>query len=81
MSPYKSNCRGIILLINNTFEYEIGRIKKDQNGNCIILELTISGKRITLVNLYGPNEDKPLLSRLVTKPKKDDCAQRRLRSA
>ena len=59
MSPYKSNSRGVMVLINNTFEHEIGRIKKDPNGNFIIIELTILGKKITLVNLYGPNDDKP----------------------
>ena len=35
------------------------RIKKDPNGNFIFIELNISGKKITLVNIYGPNEDKP----------------------
>ena len=59
MSPYKRNSRGVVVLINNTFEHEIGRIKKDPNGNFIIIELTILGKKITLVNLYGPNDDKP----------------------
>ena len=59
MRPYKSNSRGGMVLINNTFEHEIGRIKKDPNGNFIIIELTILGKKITLVNLYGPNDDKP----------------------
>ena len=61
MSPYKSNSRGVMVLINNTFEHEIGRIKKDPTGNFIITELTILGKKITLVNLYGPNDDKPVL--------------------
>ena len=48
-----------MVLMNNTFEYDLGRIKKDPNGNFIIIELNISGKKITLVNIYGPNEDKP----------------------
>ena len=34
-------------------------MKTDKNGNFIILELNIERKNITLVNLYGPNEDKP----------------------
>ena len=40
-----------MILINNTFEHEIGRIKKDPNGSFILLELTILGRKITLVNL------------------------------
>ena len=34
-------------------------ISKDPNGNFIIIELIISGEKITLVNIYGPNDDKP----------------------
>ena len=48
-----------MVLINNTFEHKVHRVKTDQNGNFIILELNIEGKQITLVNLYGPNDDKP----------------------
>ena len=59
MSSYSGNSREVIILINNTFEYETGRVIKDQNGNSIAVELTIADKKLTLVNLYGPNEDKP----------------------
>ena len=31
----------------------------DKNGNFITLELNTKEKNITLVNLYGPNENKP----------------------
>ena len=31
----------------------------DPDGNFIIMELTILAKKITLVSIYGPNEDKP----------------------
>ena len=34
-------------------------MKTDKNGNCIIMDITIQGKRITLVNIYGPNQDNP----------------------
>lgn len=59
MSPFRGNQRGVMILINNTFEYEIGKIVKDPNGNFIIVELTISDKRLSRVNIYGPNDDKP----------------------
>ena len=39
------------------FEYKVERVKTNKNGNCIILDVNIQGKRITLVNLYGPNQD------------------------
>ena len=54
-----SNERGVMILVNNNFEHDIGRIVADPNGNFLILEITIKGKKITLVNIYGPNEDRP----------------------
>ena len=34
-------------------------MKADHSSNFIILDITIEGERITLVNIYGPNEDNP----------------------
>lgn len=48
-----------MILINNNFEQKVNRIKTDKNGNYIILDITIEDKQITLVNLYGPNNDNP----------------------
>lgn len=51
--------RGVMILINNNFACDIGRVLTDQNGNFIIMELKIQDKKILLVSLYGPNDDKP----------------------
>ena len=51
--------RGVVILMNNNFEHTVEKVKADQSGNYIILEIDIQGKKITLVNLYGSNEDKP----------------------
>ena len=48
-----------MVLLNNNFEQKVKRIKTDKNGNYIILDMVIEEKEITLVNLYGPNEDNP----------------------
>ena len=58
-SSYTSNARGVCILFNNGFEYKIYSSKCDTNGNYIILDLEIEGKRFTLINLYGPNDDSP----------------------
>lgn len=58
-SSYTSNARGVCILFNNDFEYKIYSSKRDTNGNYIILDLEIEGKRLTLINLYGPNDDSP----------------------
>ena len=59
LSGKNSNSRGVMVLFNNNFEYEVGRVIRDTDGNYIILEVTIQGKKIILVNIYGPNDDKP----------------------
>ena len=48
-----------VILLHNNFQHDIGRIVKDPNGNYLIMEITIKGKKITLVDIYGPNEDRP----------------------
>ena len=59
MAGLTSNKRGVMVLLNNNFQHDIGRIVTDRNGNFWILEITIKGKKIALVNIYGPNEDRP----------------------
>ena len=59
MSQFPGNRHGVLTLINNTFQYDIGQVKKDPNGIFLITELTICGKKITLVNIYDPDEDNP----------------------
>ena len=69
MSPFRSNRRGgggMILLTNN-FDQQVESIKTDPNRNYIILNMTIQGKKVTLVNTYGPNEDNPQFYRNIWK--------------
>ena len=47
-----------MILLNNNFEQPVEKVKSDPNRNYIILVINIDGKKFTLVNLYGPNEDK-----------------------
>ena len=58
-NTFSNNSRGVMVLLNNNFEHTVERVQTDQNGNYIILDIAIQGKRITLANLYGPNDDKP----------------------
>ncbi len=55
----KSNARGVAIFINNDFEYKICEIKHDKNGNYLALDIHIQDYKITLVNIYGPNNDTP----------------------
>ena len=41
------------------FEYKIEHIFKDNDGNLIELDLTISDIKLKLICIYGPNKDNP----------------------
>ena len=58
-SSYTTNSRGVMTLINNNFDQNVKRIKTDNNGNFMMLDMVIDDKEITLVNIYGPNNDNP----------------------
>ena len=58
-SSHSSHSRGVSVLINNTFKYSVHKEISDQMGNYVILDMTIQEYRMTLVAIYGPNEDNP----------------------
>ena len=61
MSTFRSNARGVAILFGNDIELSIHKQVIDEGGNFIILDITIFKQILTLVNLYGPNEDDPML--------------------
>jgi exonuclease III len=58
-SSFKSNSRGVAVLLNNNFDFCITNELNDENGNYIILECTIEEHKFILVSIYGPNSDSP----------------------
>ena len=58
-SCFNSSSQGVLILLNNNFEYKGEKINLNVNGNYIILDINIEGKKFTLINLYGPKDDKP----------------------
>ena len=59
ISGGKTNSRGVLILLNNNFEYEVLSCKKDKNGNYLNLMLKLSSITLNLTTLYGPNNDCP----------------------
>ena len=39
--------------------HKVEKVISDVNGNYLILDINIEGKNFSLVNIFGPNEDKP----------------------
>ena len=58
-SSNNSQSRGVAIFFTNTFEFTVHNEVKDNDGNFIILDVTIQNKRITLVNIYAPKKDEP----------------------
>ena len=55
----KTNSRGVAILLNNNFDYEILSSNKDKNGNYLSLLIKLSSMTINLITRYGPNNDSP----------------------
>jgi len=58
-SPFTSQSRGVAILIKNGIDCKIHNFQKDDSGNWIALDMSLNNIRITLISLYGPNDDKP----------------------
>ena len=58
---YSSAKNGVAILFNNSFDYKIHKIvKDDNNGTYLLLDISIFNERYTIANLYGPsNKDSP----------------------
>ena len=56
LSSDASNSRGVAILFKHSFDFKVYRDIKDKNGNFIILDITVSDYRFTLVVVYGPNQ-------------------------
>ena len=55
----KTNSRGIGILLNKDFEFDVLEVKKDKEGNMLSLLISIDTIKINLITMYGPNNDDP----------------------
>ena len=54
-----TNARGVCILLKSTLDFQIHQITRSPLGRYIIIDLTVNDRRLTLVNVYGPNTDDP----------------------
>ena len=52
----ETNSKGVAILFNSTFEYKIHKIRRDQKGCYLALDIEINQERTTLINVYGPSD-------------------------
>ena len=58
-STARSNARGVSILFNKKLDYTIHRQLCDENGNFVLIDLSVSKNRFTLATAYFPKSDKP----------------------
>ena len=54
-----SNARGVMTCFSKNLEFKIHDQKKDKFGRILVLDVTIKGLRMSLANIYAPNDDIP----------------------
>ena len=54
-----SNSRGVCVLFKTACNFDIKQIFQDGEGRFIILDIILNNQKITLINVYGPNNDEP----------------------
>ena len=59
ISSVSSQSRGAAILFNNNFDYKLHNVQSDDDGNKLIVEMSIQEKKFSLINIYGPNRDTP----------------------
>ena len=60
ISGKETNSGGILIAVQNNFEYKIHETIKSTDGRYIIIDLEIPEiARFLLINLYAPNNDSP----------------------
>lgn len=55
-----SSSKGVAILFNPKLHFSIVKVRNDQNGRYIILDLSIGATTLTVICCYGPNRDDPL---------------------
>ena len=50
----------VSILFNNNFDFQIVRQFSDPEGRFVLCDIKIDNKILTLLNIYAPNEDKPV---------------------
>ena len=56
---------GVAILFKNNFDFVLNKDYADPDGRFIILDIKTAGLCFTLVNLYAPNKDDPISSKML----------------
>lgn len=60
-SCFSSHSRGVLVLIHKSVPFQVNNTILDTAGRYLVVQGTLLSKNITLLNVYGPNDDNPSL--------------------
>ena len=58
-SHYKSNSRGVAILINKKSKIDVKKVGNDKEGRIVEVNVQTEQHKFHMINIYAPNEDKP----------------------
>ena len=59
LNGYKTNSRGVAILLKNNFEHKVVHSDFDNDGNFIVVDFSTQNISFRLINIYAPNVDTP----------------------
>ena len=67
LSGKSTSSRGVTVLLNNNFDYEVLDINQDKEGNILQLLIKYDSLTTNLINIYAPKRDNPIfLDKVIT---------------
>ena len=51
---FKTNARGVTIIIKNTIEYSIKKTEGDSLGNLLFIDLQLTNFTMRIINIYAP---------------------------
>ena len=63
----ESNARGVAIFIRCNLNIKVVKIKRDEDGRVVIVEINHNGTIYAICNIYGPNKDSPEFFHKVSK--------------
>ena len=58
-SSFTSQSRGVVILIRKGIPFQAEQVEKDRGGRYVMVSGFIGEQRVTMLNIYGPNQDDP----------------------
>ena len=59
LSGFRTNSRGVAIVLCSNFEYKTIKMEIDKNGNYFYLDIELQSFSLRFINIYAANNDTP----------------------